>query len=160
MPAAGSCFSDPKVWVLGAGAVAAVLYTLSAGQGPKSGGAGGDGKGDALLDGTDNKDKPDRTYTAEKLQRMLSGLLPPPAERPKKTKAEWEKHQDMSASYWVCIGGCLFEVAQFQDIHPGGTEIYYEYKYPKDATQGFLAIGHSDRALKELSTLFVGQLEG
>eukprot|EP00756_Hemistasia_phaeocysticola_P006438 Hpha_TRINITY_DN13832_c0_g1::TRINITY_DN13832_c0_g1_i1::g.70120::m.70120 len=151
MPALGACLSNPRNLLIGVGAAAAA-YLLLGGGGKKGGG----GAKDELQAGTQNVDREDRTYTAEKLQRMFDKLLP--KQRKEVTREEWMKHTDLKKSFWILLGGALFEVADFHEMHPGGSEIYEEFAAPKDATPSYLSIGHSDRALKELAGLYVGHL--
>lgn len=49
----------------------------------------------------------------------------------------------------MIINGNIYDVTQFADIHPGGSEILDEYLY-KDATSAFNEVGHSTRAQKLL----------
>eukprot|EP01062_Namystynia_karyoxenos_P058496 TRINITY_DN50021_c0_g1_i1.p1 TRINITY_DN50021_c0_g1~~TRINITY_DN50021_c0_g1_i1.p1 ORF type:complete len:183 (+),score=69.96 TRINITY_DN50021_c0_g1_i1:80-550(+) len=155
MPAIGECLSDPKRLVVAAAAAAGALYWLLSGSDAGKPKANSDGQ-NALQGSTVNEDRPDRTYTEAKFQRMMAGLLT--KERKSVTKEEWAKHTDIDKSLWILVGGMLFEVATFHEMHPGGTQIYLELKCPVDATQSYLAIGHSDRALKEMAALYVGHL--
>ena len=60
-----------------------------------------------------------------------------------------------SESCWIVIEGFVYDVTEFH--HPGGNDRLFDLG-GMDATQAFLAIGHSPVAQKELTKLLVGRL--
>ena len=55
----------------------------------------------------------------------------------------------------VTIHGKVYDVTDFLDQHPGGRDVFLEYR-DKDATQEFDSTGHSDEAKRRLKTFLLG----
>jgi len=65
-------------------------------------------------------------------------------------------HADIS-SCWIVIKDKVYDLTNFLDEHPGGSEIMLEHA-GMDATTVFQDIGHSAEAQKILSKYYIGEL--
>ena len=58
----------------------------------------------------------------------------------------------------LIINGKIYDVTDFLEQHPGGSEIIKQY-HKKDATQDFIKVGHSNEAIKMLDKYQIGILK-
>ena len=58
---------------------------------------------------------------------------------------------------WVIIEGLVYDVSEWHEDHPGGSEILLELA-GKDATALFAAVQHSPDAIAERARFLVGRL--
>lgn len=61
------------------------------------------------------------------------------------------------ARVWIVIYDMVYDVTDYKDKHPGGTELIEEYA-GQDATRGFDEFGHSTDAKRILKNYLVGEL--
>ncbi|XP_057651717.1 uncharacterized protein LOC130891150 [Diorhabda carinulata] len=64
---------------------------------------------------------------------------------------------DKSEDCWVIIYDRVYNVTDFLDEHPGGSEVLLEYG-GREASGVFRDSGHSDEALKSLEKYCIGEL--
>uniref|UniRef100_A0A8R1ETI2 Cytochrome b5 heme-binding domain-containing protein n=1 Tax=Caenorhabditis japonica TaxID=281687 RepID=A0A8R1ETI2_CAEJA len=72
---------------------------------------------------------------------------------------EVSKHnyEDVDKSCWIIISGKVYDVTKFLNEHPGGEEVITQLA-GKDATVGFLDVGHSKDAVEMANEYIIGQL--
>ncbi|CCD68984.1 Cytochrome b5 heme-binding domain-containing protein [Caenorhabditis elegans] len=70
------------------------------------------------------------------------------------SKHNWE---DADQSCWIVISGKVYDVTKFLNEHPGGEEVITQLA-GKDATVGFLDVGHSKDAIEMANEYLIGQL--
>ncbi|CAL2029670.1 hypothetical protein CAEBREN_11447 [Caenorhabditis brenneri] len=72
---------------------------------------------------------------------------------------EVAKHNNEGAekSCWIIISGKVYDVTKFLNEHPGGEEVITQLA-GKDATVGFLDVGHSKDAIEMTKEYLIGQL--
>ncbi|CAH0557248.1 unnamed protein product [Brassicogethes aeneus] len=58
---------------------------------------------------------------------------------------------------WVVIYDRVYDITDFLDEHPGGSDILLEYA-GRDASVAFRGSGHSKYAIRALSKFFIGSL--
>ena len=73
------------------------------------------------------------------------------------TKKELEKINNQNTI--LIINGKVYDVTEFLEQHPGGSEII-KYYHKKDATQDFVKVGHSNEAINMLDKYQIGIYEG
>lgn len=70
--------------------------------------------------------------------------------------SEFDEHNKPN-DCWIVIDGKIIDVTTYLDGHPGGAEVLVQ-NAGKDATQAFLAIGHSESAKMQMMDYLVGIL--
>uniref|UniRef100_A0A1I7UL75 Cytochrome b5 heme-binding domain-containing protein n=1 Tax=Caenorhabditis tropicalis TaxID=1561998 RepID=A0A1I7UL75_9PELO len=72
---------------------------------------------------------------------------------------EVAKHNNegVEKSCWIIISGKVYDVTKFLNEHPGGEEVITQMA-GKDATVGFLDVGHSKDAIEMTKEYLIGQL--
>lgn len=73
------------------------------------------------------------------------------------TMEEVAQHNSVSAGVWVVINGCVYDVTQFVDEHPGGEEVLLD-NAGKDATSAFTDVGHSNDAIELREGFLIGRV--
>ena len=61
------------------------------------------------------------------------------------------------ASTWIVLHDMIYDVTNYKNKHPGGTELIEEYA-GQDATSAFDDFGHSSDAKRILKDLLVGEI--
>ena len=69
--------------------------------------------------------------------------------------ATLSKHQTQDDA-WMAIGGCVYDVSNFLEQHPGGAEVLLAVA-GTDATVAFREVGHSKKADRMLARFKVGE---
>ncbi|KAM0071069.1 putative cytochrome b5-like heme/steroid binding domain, cytochrome b5, heme-binding protein [Helianthus debilis subsp. tardiflorus] len=59
---------------------------------------------------------------------------------------------------WVIISGKVYNVTQFMEEHPGGSEVILAAT-GKDATEDFEDTGHSDEAKELMGKYYIGKID-
>ncbi|CAG9833579.1 unnamed protein product [Diabrotica balteata] len=72
------------------------------------------------------------------------------------TLEEVSRH-DTDKDCWVVIYDRVYDITEFLDEHPGGSELLLEYA-GREASGAFRGSGHSDAAIKLLDKYFIGEL--
>ncbi|XP_072393355.1 cytochrome b5-like [Diabrotica undecimpunctata] len=72
------------------------------------------------------------------------------------TLEEVSRH-DTDKDCWVVIYDRVYDITEFLDKHPGGSELLLEYA-GREASGAFRGSGHSDAAIKLLDKYFIGEL--
>lgn len=62
-----------------------------------------------------------------------------------------------SKEIWIVFKDSVYDVTNYIDIHPGGSELIHEHA-GKDCTKDFLDSGHSEDAFKDMKGLKIGRL--
>ncbi|CAI2306636.1 unnamed protein product [Caenorhabditis sp. 36 PRJEB53466] len=72
---------------------------------------------------------------------------------------EVSKHnyEGVDKSCWIIISGKVYDVTKFLNEHPGGEEVITQLA-GKDATVGFLDVGHSKDAVEMANEYLIGEL--
>lgn len=72
--------------------------------------------------------------------------------------AEVQQHlTEDDGGVWVIIDGLVYDVTEWHEDHPGGSEILLELA-GKDATKLFAAVQHSPDAIEQRKSFVVGRL--
>ena len=71
--------------------------------------------------------------------------------------AELKEHNSKK-SFYILIGGKVYDATKFLDEHPGGDEVLL-HEAGQDATDAFEDVGHSDEARALLPAMLVGTVE-
>ncbi|EFO84924.1 hypothetical protein GCK72_001050 [Caenorhabditis remanei] len=66
-------------------------------------------------------------------------------------------YEGIEKSCWIVISGKVYDVTKFLNEHPGGEEVISQLA-GKDATVGFLDVGHSKDAIEMTKEYLIGQL--
>ncbi|XP_028132772.1 cytochrome b5 [Diabrotica virgifera virgifera] len=96
--------------------------------------------------------RPVRVQFADSSGLTVSGL---PGERVI-TLEEVSRH-DTDKDCWVVIYDRVYDITEFLDEHPGGSEVLLEYA-GREASAAFRGSGHSNVAIKLLNKYCIGEL--
>lgn len=77
---------------------------------------------------------------------------------PTYTAEDLSKHA-ANDDLWLLIGGKVYDVTEYLDEHPGGSEILLDCANI-DSTSAFEDVGHSQDAKDVLEDLYIGDYEG
>ncbi|XP_019865062.1 uncharacterized protein LOC109594293 [Aethina tumida] len=64
---------------------------------------------------------------------------------------------DSAGDCWVVIYDRVYDITDFLDEHPGGSDILLEYA-GRDASVAFRGSGHSKQAIRALDRFLIGEL--
>jgi cytochrome b involved in lipid metabolism len=74
----------------------------------------------------------------------------------KRTLEEVKSH-DSASSCWMVIHGKVYDVTDFQDDHPGSSDVLLQ-NGGAEASRAFDSVGHSDSAKRQLDEFYIGDL--
>jgi cytochrome P450 / NADPH-cytochrome P450 reductase len=72
---------------------------------------------------------------------------------------DWDeiRRHDRPGDMWVVVDGLVYDVSEWMQDHPGGTEVYSSSR-GCDAGDAFAEVGHSDAALARAQKLRIGRV--